>query len=223
MTQFVLAVEHRAGPSPRNAGRTPRASWVKPTGRARLARACMLFLCTALLAAGSCTPRDPSFMPGASEGPRPVGGSKPDAGAKLPARWEPFDRVDQLEVLSPGFRSRGHGTGDWDAELRGSPGAGEKLDSLVPGSVMPVGTLLVQRHQQQQTAAPLGAFVMEKKPSGYFPEGGDWEYLVVGRDGRIEARGKLEACARCHAEAAADFVFPRVGPDPAPEPPDAAR
>jgi cytochrome c553 len=58
--------------------------------------------------------------------------------------------------------------------------------------------------------AELGVFVMEKKAEGYFPAGGDWEYIVVARDGRIEARGQLATCARCHAEAPVDFVFPRI-------------
>jgi cytochrome c553 len=110
----------------------------------------------------------------------------------------------------PSFRSRGHGTGDWDAELRGNPGSGATLDGLVRGARMPVGTLLVQRHQQRQVEAELGVFVMEKKAEGYFPAGGDWEYIVVARDGRIEARGQLATCARCHAEAPVDFVFPRI-------------
>ena len=118
-------------------------------------------------------------------------------------------------MLLPEFRSRGHGTGDWSAELRGSKGAGKALDELVHGDSMPAGTLLVQTHQQLPSGAELGTFAMEKRGKGYFPEGGDWEYFVVGRDGYVEARGKLEPCARCHAEARIDFVFPRMREKPA--------
>jgi hypothetical protein len=125
-------------------------------------------------------------------------------------RWEHFERVHELDVLLGTFRSRGHGTGTWDGELRSSPGASEALRGLVGlGDRMPKGTLLVQSHRQPG-GSEVGMFVMEKREEGYFPGGGDWDYAVVGRGGRLEARGKLESCARCHAEAEVDFVFARV-------------
>jgi hypothetical protein len=121
--------------------------------------------------------------------------------------WEHFSRVDDFEVIGS-FPSRGHGTGRWDAEVRGSQGAGAAIAALIgPTSRMPEGSVLVQRHTQRQGGVDLGLFAMEKRGAGYFPAGGDWEYVVVGRDGRVEARGKLESCARCHAEAPVDFVF----------------
>jgi hypothetical protein len=121
--------------------------------------------------------------------------------------WEHFGRVGDLEVLGS-FPSRGHGTGRWEAELRGSQGTGAAMAALIgPTNRMPVGSVLVERHTQRQGGVDFGLFAMQKREAGYFPAGGDWEFVVVGRDGRVEARGKLESCARCHAEAPVDFVF----------------
>jgi hypothetical protein len=55
--------------------------------------------------------------------------------------------------------------------------------------------------------APGPTFAMAKRDPGFFPQGGDWEYIVLGADGRLEDRGKLALCARCHAEGNADRVF----------------
>lgn len=195
MAQFPPGLERRSGQ------------------RIPLLLASVLFLGAAAPIGGSCIPSDPNFIPGVSEEPFPVGSVANTGAPKQPQRWEHFDRLDRFDVLSASFRSRGHGTGDWEAELRGSPGAGDHLDGLVPGRQMPVGTVLYQRHEQRQVGAEIGAFAMEKRPAGYFPGGGDWEYVILDREGRIEARGKLAPCARCHAEAPTDFVFPRLVSD----------
>lgn len=50
-------------------------------------------------------------------------------------------------------------------------------------------------------------FVMTKRPPGYDPAGDDWEYLVVLPGGRVEDRGKLSLCARCHAEGPREHLF----------------
>jgi hypothetical protein len=48
---------------------------------------------------------------------------------------------------------------------------------------------------------------MAKRDAGFYAEGGDWEFVVLDAAGRLEDRGKLALCARCHAEATADWVF----------------
>ena len=48
---------------------------------------------------------------------------------------------------------------------------------------------------------------MVKRAPGFYPEGGDWEYLIVDPNGSIERRGKLPLCARCHAESPHNFIF----------------
>jgi hypothetical protein len=48
---------------------------------------------------------------------------------------------------------------------------------------------------------------MVKRPPGYDPEGGDWEYLVLTPAGEATQRGRLPLCKRCHAEAPNDHLF----------------
>lgn len=51
--------------------------------------------------------------------------------------------------------------------------------------------------------------LMIKREPGYNPAAGDWEFAVAsGKEGRIEASGKLESCQACHLEKRdQDFVF----------------
>jgi hypothetical protein len=50
---------------------------------------------------------------------------------------------------------------------------------------------------------------MRKRESGYNPRVGDWEFSVVGADGKeLQATGKLENCQGCHlGKSESDFVF----------------
>lgn len=165
--------------------------------------------CGLLVVDWACAAPEPALSPGISDGPLPVDGP---ATSRTEERrvWEHHHRMKDFESLRPAFLSRGHGVGDWQAVVQGSEGVSDGLKALVqPGDRMPVGTVLVQSHRHLE-GAELGMFVMEKKARGYFPDGGDWQYTVVRSDGRIEMDGKLEACARCHAEAEVDFVFNRV-------------
>jgi len=91
-----------------------------------------------------------------------------------------------------------------DGEILASPASGYPLRG--PASVAPVGATLLERLYGVD-AAPVAYFVMIKRPAGYDPAGGDWEYLVVLPNGGIEERGKLPLCARCHAEAPHDRLF----------------
>ncbi len=161
-----------------------------------------------------CAPKDGSFVPGRSDGPLAVEGPASTSASVGRQRWEHFERVKGMEVLSVMSASQGHGTGAWTGEIRGSEGVGLQLDALVVGQTMKRGTVLVEGHTQVERGTQLGLFAMEKREDGYFLEGGNWEYVVVGREGMVEARGRLEMCARCHAEAPVDFVFPRTGKEP---------
>jgi hypothetical protein len=126
---------------------------------------------------------------------------------RAPQVVERWDLAAQLAALRPAVkRSRsGHSTGELEAEvLAGSAGA---YPVLGPESRMPPGATLVERLFQPEGAAPVGYLVMVKRPAGYDPSGGDWEYLAVSPDGKIEQRGILPLCARCHAEAPHDRLF----------------
>jgi len=67
-------------------------------------------------------------------------------------------------------------------------------------------------------------FAMAKREAGYYPEGGDWEYVMMpnntGNDfntqpngalpdaSNTDMRGKLAMCVACHT-AQSDFLFVR--------------
>jgi hypothetical protein len=124
-----------------------------------------------------------------------------------PAVVERWDLDAQLRALHPavGRARSGHRTGEMEAEvLAGSAGTYPKLG---PGSVLPPGATLVERLYEAGAAVPVGYFVMVKRPPGFDPPGGDWEYLVVTPVGIVEQRGALPLCARCHAEAPHDRLF----------------
>ncbi len=67
------------------------------------------------------------------------------------------------------------------------------------------------------------SFAMVKREAGYYPEGGDYEYIMMPNDGTVdfdshpfgilpeeesEMRGQLNMCATCHTDAdGGDFLF----------------
>jgi hypothetical protein len=74
---------------------------------------------------------------------------------------------------------------------------------------LPVGATLIERLYQHGSATPIAFFAMVKRPPGFDPPGGDWEYVVLSASGQTEQRGALPLCARCHAEAPHDHLFGR--------------
>jgi len=155
----------------------------------------------------SCAHEAP-YRPGASEASAPAPAAS-SAGEPKASRWEHFGELASMKSLAAQFPSRGHGTGEWNAQLRGNNEAVQAIDGVRPSKPMPKGALLVQLHTDRNHGGAVEGFFMEKREAGWFPEGGDWEYGVLGADGMLQSRGKLTFCARCHAEAPADFVFPR--------------
>ena len=115
-----------------------------------------------------------------------------------------------MKELATTFGSRGHGTGEWNAQIRANDKAAADYETLRVGGAMPKGAVLVELHTDKRGGVPLDGFVMEKREAGFFPAGGDWDYAVIDHDGLVQQRGKLEFCARCHADAPADFVFVRA-------------
>jgi hypothetical protein len=105
------------------------------------------------------------------------------------------------------FVSRGHFAGRWTAEIAVNETARATYTHFTASSRFDLGSLLVKKHASTSAATPGPTFAMIKRDPGFFPEGGDWEYVVLDADGRLEDRGKLALCARCHAEANADWVY----------------
>ncbi len=119
-------------------------------------------------------------------------------------RWDLADQVRTWHAATPRSRSE-HLGGDLDAELLTSAAGGYPLHA--PTQVAPVGATLVERLFDAGGTEPVVSFVMTKRAPGYDPGHGDWEYVVVARDGTIEERGKIGLCERCHAEAPHDHLF----------------
>lgn len=73
----------------------------------------------------------------------------------------------------------------------------------------PEGSIIVKQKVDRKDQNPLLYTIMRKREPGYNPQVGDWEFSVVGANGKeMLARGKIDNCQSCHVgEATSDFVF----------------
>ena len=81
----------------------------------------------------------------------------------------------------------------------------------------PEGSIIVKQKfkTESPTRTPVLYTLMKKRERGYNPEVGDWEFSVVGPDGKqVQEIGKLENCESCHrGKSDTDFVYrPYVKP-----------
>jgi hypothetical protein len=76
----------------------------------------------------------------------------------------------------------------------------ESKQTLLEGKgVYPVGTLLVKEKCADAEFRKTELFtVMLKREAGYNSAAGDWEFLVLDRDARLTANGKIDSCMECH-------------------------
>jgi len=102
------------------------------------------------------------------------------------------------------------------------------FDNLPIDKSISVGTILVRRayyypNSKNKRDSLLNTVVMVKRESGYFPEGGDWEYMDIKYDqannyilnpngvlpeiSNVAARGKIMRCANCHALSARPILY----------------
>ena len=122
-------------------------------------------------------------------------------------KWEGFAELGGYRSMGVPFVSRGHFAGRWRAEVSVNAAGSAVYASLSRSSHFPVGAVIAKKHLERDAGTLGPLFVMIKRAPGFFPQGGDWEYLVTDKDGWIEDRGPLATCARCHVEANADWVF----------------
>lgn len=156
---------------------------------------------------GGCGPREPALVnPGMSTANR-FGGASAPAAADASAPGDPGIDLQTVHPIGKAFVSRGHFAGRWNAQISVNDAARSTYASLVASSRFTEGSVLVKRHAAVATSAPGPVFAMAKRAPGFFTEGGDWEYIALDAEGRLQDRGKLALCARCHAEANADSVF----------------
>ncbi len=163
----------------------------------RLSLACVALL---VLIAG-CEPKRRRRGPLAPE---------PGSTQSAPAPLGPFPRFGEIAGLTRAGELRsGHPVAAVDAVIGVDHGAAAYGKRGRGG--FPPGALIVETLGVGATAIH---YVLERKEPGYFPEGGDWQYSVVDAGGATLATGKLQLCARCHAEAPRDHVFEALGAGP---------
>lgn len=121
--------------------------------------------------------------------------------SKLPALIAIDDRV---------LPSRGHNPPFWSGSVKVNGALDATYRALGPESRVAAGAIAVEEHKDSE-GKPGPTYAMVKRDAGFDTQGGDWEYLVLDRAGRVEQRGAIGLCARCHADAPVDHLFgPRV-------------
>jgi hypothetical protein len=98
------------------------------------------------------------------------------------------------------FAAQGHYGGTSEALVRVSPNAYEQYQQHTLGSELKPGSTLIMLHRSQATGKHGPVHAMRKQQDG-------WDFLLLESNGAVVAQGQLASCARCHAEAASDFVF----------------
>lgn len=116
--------------------------------------------------------------------------------------WAHAAVLDQLVDL----RVRGaseHDDDRYERTLRVSPDQADAYRHLTQATVMPAGTVVVQRHHEpgQEAVAIRYAMVKEEgAPSA-------WQFVVLDETLRVAADAQLTLCARCHREAPFHGLF----------------
>jgi hypothetical protein len=122
-----------------------------------------------------------------------------------------WERIGELagyrRLTKDAFPSQGHFDGRWMADVLANDLAAPAYLKLPAAAAFPQGSVVVQTHTDRLAGSPGPVFAMVKREPGYFAAGGDWEYIVTLADGRLEDRGQLPQCARCHADAASGWLF----------------
>jgi hypothetical protein len=91
----------------------------------------------------------------------------------------------------------------------------EALAPFREGKPLPTGAVVVkEKYANPLASGPLYDYAMMiKQEAGYYPEGGDWEYVYVtlGHERKV-SRGRLTQCAGCHVSAKErDYLFRSYG------------
>lgn len=172
---------------------------VEPGGRA------LVLLVGAAAWLIGCGASEPALLyPGLSDKP-PAAPSRPLLDASPPTDWHKRSEAS-MAASARAFVSEGHMLGGrFHAEILTNEIAREPYGKLAPGQRLPLGSVIVMRHREAEKPGP--TFGMEKREPGYFPEGGDWHYVLIDAEGQAQEQGRLPLCARCHAEGASDWLF----------------
>jgi hypothetical protein len=146
--------------------------------------------------------------PGASHAEPAPSASAERLAAKTRARWDRFAEVSAWPPINErSWASAGHFGGRLAVRIRVSPEARAAYASLTPGRTLPPGSVVAAFHSELRDGRPGPVLVMIKGEAA-------WEYLALDAEGRIDERGALPLCIRCHSEGVADQLFgpPRSRP-----------
>ena len=124
-----------------------------------------------------------------------------------PTEWERWPELATYRAVGMPFVSRGHFAGRWLVEVSVNSVAASSYERLTVGERFAEGSILVKKHKEKTSGALGPVFAMIKRETGFYPDGGDWEFVVTDPRGVVDQRGQLPSCARCHAEASTDWVF----------------
>jgi hypothetical protein len=122
-----------------------------------------------------------------------------------PSAWELAGQLASFRPVTGRARSQ-HFTGEMEADVRVNAAAAP-YPELGPDRVLAPGAAVVEFHYRAGSSDPATLLAMVKRPAGYDPDGGDWEYLVLTPQGTSTHRGALPLCKRCHADAPHDRLF----------------
>jgi hypothetical protein len=116
-----------------------------------------------------------------------------------------WDRLEEVRswpnAHAKPFVSLGHLSARYSASVKVDPASRDAYSNLVAASLLPVGTMIAEFHLAEPAGQPGPIFAMQKLAEDR------WEYLVVDPGGRVQKRGQLDLCQRCHAEGIADHLF----------------
>ena len=133
--------------------------------------------------------------------PAPAPIKPPAAPPKQVEYWPRFDESQRWPTSADDwFISEGHYAGTSEARVHVTEEALEQYRRHSRGSTFGPGTTIVMFHRKRSNRTPGPVHAMIRGPN-------TWEYLLLGADGRIEQRGDLPLCHRCHSEAVSDSVF----------------
>jgi hypothetical protein len=121
--------------------------------------------------------------------------------------------ADCAAPVAPATREPSPHTGGYISVYVNRPGSQPLLNVAHPR--FPVGSVIVkEKRVKADDPHPLLMTVMEKKPAGFAPKDGDWEYSVYLPGGKQVKPTTVENCRSCHAQVKeTDFVFRSYLPD----------
>jgi len=177
----------------------------------------MVVAAVALVATGGCGEARPASSPVGDDGWGPSLRGQTFAAAEptLPtaprarpipadqrARWAHADSIAHLVDLEVRGPSE-HDDARYERTLRISAAQAEAYRHLTLGTVMPTGTVIVQRHHEPSSEEVTGRYAMVKVEG----EPDAWTFVVLDQAMRVAADEQLTLCGRCHGDAPFHGLF----------------